>query len=217
MIFVGIYSHHKLILDSITAYLSNYSDIKVAIVDSDKKSLYEKISQHIIHVLIVNLFDLSNSELNFIIDLMLKDRKLKVLLLSNANRDDMIVQSIKAGIKGYITIDASGSELAQAIYSLRMGHDYFSESITQMLVSRYATNNIPTTSNDDDDSDALSARQIEILKLWGESYSNQEIADKLFISVRTVETHKNHIMQKLNLKSTVDLVKYAIKSNIIKL
>lgn len=95
-----------------------------------------------------------------------------------------------------------------------MGHDYYSDSITQLLLNRYISNLEPAS---DDDDDALSARQIEILKLWGESYSNQEIADKLFISVRTVETHKNHIMQKLNLKSTVDLVKYAIKSNIIKL
>ncbi|MBO7497455.1 MAG: response regulator transcription factor, partial [Salinivirgaceae bacterium] len=96
------------------------------------------------------------------------------------------------------------------------GHDYYSDSITQLLLNRYiSSSNIPV--GDDNDEEALSARQIEILKLWGDGFSNQEIADKLFISVRTVETHKNHIMQKLNLKSTVDLVKYAIKSNIIKL
>jgi two-component system response regulator NreC len=66
-----------------------------------------------------------------------------------------------------------------------------------------------------DESAALSSRQIEILKLWGDGLTNQEIADKLFISVRTVETHKNHIMQKLNLKSSVDLMKFAIRNNII--
>jgi DNA-binding CsgD family transcriptional regulator len=53
--------------------------------------------------------------------------------------------------------------------------------------------------------------------LWGNSFSNQEIADRLFISVRTVESHKNHIMQKLDLKSTVDLVKFGIKNNIIEI
>lgn len=215
MIFVGLFSQHKLVLDSVTAYLSNYSDLKVVIATSDKATLFEKMKQHVVHVLVVNMFELSNAELNFIIDAMMKYPKLKILLLSNVNRDDVILRSIKAGAKGYITIDASGSELAQAIYSLRMGHDYYSEGITQLLLNKYLTNLEPAQS--DDEEDALSARQIEILKLWGESYSNQEIADKLFISVRTVETHKNHIMQKLNLKSTVDLVKYAIKSNIIKL
>lgn len=215
MIFVGLFSQHKLVLDSVTAYLSNYSDLKVVIATSDKATLFEKMKQHVVHVLVVNMFELSNAELNFIIDAMMKYPKLKILLLSNVNRDDVILRSIKAGAKGYITIDASGSELAQAIYTLRMGHDYYSEGITQLLLNKYLTNLEPAQS--DDEEDALSARQIEILKLWGESYSNQEIADKLFISVRTVETHKNHIMQKLNLKSTVDLVKYAIKSNIIKL
>lgn len=215
MVFVGLFSQHKLILESITAYLSNYSDIKVVIATSDKATLFEKMKQHIVHVLIVNMFDLSTAELNFIIDTMLKYPKLKILLLSNANRDDVILRSIKAGAKGYITIDATGGELAQAIFSLRAGHDYYSDSITQLLLNRYISSNI--TVGEEDDEDALSARQIEILKLWGEGFSNQEIADKLFISVRTVETHKNHIMQKLNLKSTVDLVKYAIKSNIIKL
>ena len=216
MIFVGFFSQHKLILDSVTAYLSNYSDIKTVISTSDKATLFEKMKQHVVHVLIVNMFDLSTAEQNFIIDLMLKYPKLKILLLSNANRDDVILRSIKAGAKGYITIDAGGSELAQAIYTLRMGHDYYSDSITQLLLNRYISNNLADAQAADDD-DPLSARQIEILKLWGDGFSNQEIADKLFISVRTVETHKNHIMQKLNLKSTVDLVKYAIKSNIIKL
>ena len=216
MVFVGLFSQHKLILESVTAYLSNYSDIKVVIATSDKPTLFEKMKQHIVHVLVVNMFELSTAELNFIIDTMLKYPKLKILLLSNANRDDVILRSIKAGAKGYITIDATGGELAQAIFSLRAGHDYYSDSITQLLLNRYITSNLADTQTADDD-DPLSARQIEILKLWGDGFSNQEIADKLFISVRTVETHKNHIMQKLNLKSTVDLVKYAIKSNIIKL
>ena len=63
----------------------------------------------------------------------------------------------------------------------------------------------------------LSTREIEIIKLWGNSQTNKEIADKLFISVRTVESHKNHIMQKLNLKTAVDLVKFAIKNSIIEI
>jgi two-component system response regulator NreC len=55
------------------------------------------------------------------------------------------------------------------------------------------------------------------MKLWGNSMTNKEIADKLFLSVRTVETHKNHIMQKLNLKTSVDLIKFGIKNNIIEI
>jgi two-component system response regulator NreC len=61
----------------------------------------------------------------------------------------------------------------------------------------------------------LSKREIEILKMFAEGFINKEIADQLFISIRTVESHKNHIMQKLNLKTQVELVKYAIKHNLV--
>lgn len=58
---------------------------------------------------------------------------------------------------------------------------------------------------------------MDVLKLFAESYTNQEIADKLFISIRTVESHKNNIMRKINLRTTVDLVKFAIRNNLIQL
>lgn len=61
----------------------------------------------------------------------------------------------------------------------------------------------------------LSKREIEIIKFWGDGHSNKEIADKLFISLRTVESHKNHIMQKLNFKTSIDLLKFAIRNNLI--
>ena len=63
----------------------------------------------------------------------------------------------------------------------------------------------------------LSSREVEILKLWGNNYSNKKIAEKLFISVRTVESHKNHIMQKLNLKTNIDMIKFGIKNNLIEI
>jgi two-component system response regulator NreC len=58
---------------------------------------------------------------------------------------------------------------------------------------------------------------MEVLKLYAESYTNQEIADKLFVSIRTVESHKNNIMRKINLKTTVDMVKFAIRNNLIEI
>ena len=65
--------------------------------------------------------------------------------------------------------------------------------------------------------EALSQRQIEIIRMWGNNMSNKEIADRLFISVRTVESHKNHIMQRLNLKTNIDMIKFGIKNNLIEI
>mgnify|MGYP005820438797 CR=1 FL=1 len=84
-----------------------------------------------------------------------------------------------------------------------------------MVLNRYISGIKSDGSSEKTEINHLSTRQVEILKLMGESLSNQEIAERLFISVRTVETHKNHIMQKLNLKSTVDMIKFGIKNNII--
>jgi two-component system response regulator NreC len=107
--------------------------------------------------------------------------------------------------------------LIEAVYSLRNGFDYFNKSIKRLLLSQYVSDMNSEKQNTVSGIQKLSERQIEILKLWGANLSNQEIADELCISIRTVETHKNHIMQKLELKTTIDLVKFSIKNNIITL
>jgi two-component system response regulator NreC len=113
--------------------------------------------------------------------------------------------------------DATTQDLFEAIYSLRNGYDYFSKVITNILLNRYVSSIQNNEKINDEDVEKLSTREIEILTLWGNSYTNPEIADTLHISIRTVETHKTHIMQKLNLKTQVDLIKYAIRNNIIDL
>jgi two-component system response regulator NreC len=141
--------------------------------------------------------------------------KIKVLALSVNNDEEIILRTIKSGAKGFLARDTDRNELSEAIYSLRNGFDYFSKSITHILVNKYIRK-LDLNSNALD-INSLSIREVEILKMWGNSYGNKEIADQLFISVRTVESHKNHIMQKLNLKTTVDMVKFALKNNIIEL
>jgi two-component system response regulator NreC len=141
--------------------------------------------------------------------------RVRVLIISASNDEESVLKTIKAGAKGFLAKDTSREELIQAIYTLRSGYDFFSNSITVLLLNKY----IKKLKTDEDRPDVsnLSSREIEIMKMWGNSFTNKEIADKLFISVRTVETHKNHIMQKLNLKTSVDLVKFAIRNNIIEL
>jgi two-component system response regulator NreC len=131
------------------------------------------------------------------------------------NDEEAVLRTIKAGAKGFLAKDTTRDELVEAIYTLRSGYDFFSNSITVLLLNKY----IKKLKTDDErpDISSLSSREIEIMTMWGNSFTNKEIADKLFLSVRTVETHKNHIMQKLNLKTSVDLVKFAIRNNIIEL
>lgn len=142
----------------------------------------------------------------------------KILVLSLSVNETFILQAIKAGAKGILTKDTNSNELIEAVYTLRSGYDYYGKSITQVLLNSYLKK---ANQNENEAFNrqlkALSEREMDVLKLFAESFTNQEIADKLFISIRTVESHKNNIMRKINLRTTVDLVKFAIQNNLIQI
>lgn len=197
--------------------LSEVGDFSVEFITTNKKKLIEKAKNPILHVLVITVFDASMRNTNLIVQLNLINPKLKMLVISYDNSQDTILRIMKSKAKGFLGNDADAQELAEAVYSLRNGFDYFSKSINQMVLNQYISNIQCAEQKENCEVNSLSARQLEILKLWGRSYTNQEIADELFISVRTVESHKNHIMQKLKLKTTVDLIKFSIQNNIIEI
>jgi DNA-binding NarL/FixJ family response regulator len=217
MIDVAVFDEHKLVSEGLAGLLSGISDIRVLFVCNDRGVLTEKIKFLQVHVLILSLPDISVRNFNLIVQLNIGNPKVKILVSSMNDNEDIVLKTIKAGAKGFLGPDSDRNDIIEAIFTLRNGHDFLSKSITHLLLNRY----ISTLKQDkmllDPKIASLSSREIEILKLWGDSHSNHEIADRFFISVRTVESHKNHIMQKLNLKSTVDMVKFAIKNNIIEI
>ena len=217
MIDIAIFDEHRLVLEGISGMLSGISDFRVVFNCDDRNVLTEKLKSIQVHVLILNMYDISVRNLNLIVQLTISSPKLKILIVSVIDSEEIVLKTIKAGAKGFLGKDSDRNSLLEAIYTLRNGHDYYSKSITHLLLNRYISSLKADELNQNTDINTLSSRQIEILKLWGESHTNQEIADRFFISVRTVESHKNHIMQKLNLKSTVDMVKFAIKNNIIEI
>ena len=217
MIDIAIFDEHRLVLEGVSGLLSGISEFRVVLSCDNREVLVEKLKSIQIHVLILNMHDISVRNLNLIVQLNISSPKLKILIVSVIDNEEIVLKTIKAGAKGFLGKDSDRNSLMEAIYTLRNGHDYYSKSITHLLLNRYISGLKADELSQSADLANLSSRQVEILKLWGESQTNQEIADRFFISVRTVESHKNHIMQKLNLKSTVDLVKFAIKNNIIEI
>jgi DNA-binding NarL/FixJ family response regulator len=212
-IYIGIYDEHILLQEGIELLLNETEDFEVVLKANSKDHLLEYLSKVLVHILIVNIYSLKPSMQNLLIQINTQFPKIKVLALSVFEDEEVVLRTIKSGAKGFLAKDTERNELAEAVFTLRNGYDYYSKSITHILVNKYISK--IKINEDAFDVRNLSIREIEILKLWGNSFNNKEIADKLFISVRTVESHKNHIMQKLNLKTTVDLVKFAIKNNII--
>jgi len=214
-IVLGIYDEHKLTQEGITSLLKGVEDIEIGLTVNSKSQLLESLKSMVPHILIINLHELNPPLLNLISQISSGYPQVKILIISVRKEEEIILRTIKAGAKGFLSKDSERDELIEAIYTLRSGYDYYNKSITHLLLNKY----IHQLKSEEDTASIknLSTREIEIMKLWGNSLTNKEIADKLFLSVRTVETHKNHIMQKLNLKTSVDLVKFGIKNNIIEI
>ena len=212
---MGILDEHRIVQEGICSLLETVEDIDIVLKVDQRDKLTESLKSTIVHVLVINIHSFSSQVVNLITQISSAFPGIRILIMSVNNDEDVVLKTIKAGAKGFLARDTNRNELVEAIYSLRNGHDYFSNSVTVLLLNKYITR----LKTDDERSDikSLSTREIEIMKMWGSSYTNKEIADKLFLSVRTVETHKNHIMQKLNLKTSVDMVKFAIRNNIIDL
>lgn len=217
MIKVLLVDDHTIVRDGIKALLTGQDDITIAGEASNGRDLLSliKTTRADIILLDISLPDYSGIELCEIVRR--EYPGIFVLFLSMYNTEEYIFNAIKAGAQGYLPKNISQAELLLAIRSVSQGTEYFSESISNVILKSYikkAKDKEPENLNQDNH---LSKRELEILKLFAEGLPNPEIAERLFISTRTVESHKNHIMQKLNLKSAVDLVKFAIKHQIIEI
>ena len=213
---IGIFSEHLLLQEGICSLIESIKDIQISMKENYIEKLLPCTDLKKIHILILHPYILNTTVINLIEQLIRTYPKLQILILSGEKNEENIMKTIKTGAKGFLAKESDKNDLLEAIYTLRSGHDYYSKSITKLLLKKYITGLKSGESLFvNKDIKCLSSRELEILKLWGNSYTNNEISEELFISVRTVESHKNHIMQKLNMKTAVDLVKFAIKNNII--
>jgi DNA-binding NarL/FixJ family response regulator len=138
---------------------------------------------------------------------------MKVIALSMHANKQYIKGMFEAGASGYLFKNCAYDELIKAIRTVYNGKKYLSDAITEIMIQDYLgkEEDLPQTDSE------LTERESEILKLIAEGVSVSDISDQLFVSIKTIGTHKQHILEKLNLKSTTDIVKYAIKKGIISL
>jgi two-component system response regulator NreC len=220
MINVAIVDNHSLICDALEVFITNdVNDIEVKSCLHNFDDLFNFLKSNLVHVVIPVLYNIDTTDIENIEKLVQRFSKIKVLVITLYNNEKFVLKLIKAGAKGHLGGDANKSDILEAIYSLRNGYEFYTKTITNFLLNNYLHENSTNAKELEKERRRknISPREMEVLKLFAEGMSNREIADKLFISIRTVETHKNNIMRKINLKTTVDLVKFAIKNNIIEL
>ena len=137
----------------------------------------------------------------------------RVLILSMHSDQAYVTQAVQAGARGYLLKESAGAELIEAIASVASGRPYFSPAVAQVVFDDYVRG--LTERGITDRYDALSEREREVLQLVAEGRTSKEIADVLSISPATVETHRTHVLQKLGLRNTAEVVRYAARRGIV--
>lgn len=208
---------HQLIRDGIKAILSHVKDIIIVGEAKDGKEVIEQTSALKPDVVIMDIAmpGISGIEATKIIK---KDMpETKVLALTQHENDEYIYQILMSGGSGYLLKNTRKEEFIDAIHAVTAGERYFSKKISNLILQNYLKPDKPkaTLKQGGADEIVLTKREIEVIKLIAEENSNQEIADKLFISLRTVETHRRNIMQKLKINSVIALLKYAVQNGMI--
>ncbi len=136
----------------------------------------------------------------------------KVLVLTMHENEEYVYQILRSGAGGYILKNCSREELAAAIRAVARGENFFSPRVSEMMVQSYLRKAEARETHAVDPGNApLTPREKEVLACVAEGLTNQEMAEKLFISARTVETHKTNIMQKLGIEDTSKLIRYAVE------
>ena len=203
---------HQVILESLKLLFRSIENIEVVGTLNDSRLVNAFLENNAVDLVI------SDFHIPYLsgVDLTLQIRKnhshIKVMLLTMAEDAPHIREAIKAGVSGYLLKKTNKEELTLAIGQIMAGKRFFSQDVIDEL----------TANADDDGNNAnpatiqhLTEREIEILKLIALEYSSNEIAEKLFITISTVETHRRNLFQKLNVKSAIGLTKYALKHGLV--
>jgi DNA-binding NarL/FixJ family response regulator len=212
---VFLVDDHQLVRDGIKWQFNKSNNIEVTGEAGDGVELFEKLKLSVPDIIIleISLPKITGIELTKAITANYPG--IKVLILSNNHAEDFIFESLKAGAAGFISKNTTRKELLEAITRIYNGYDFLGESISEKIVKGFIKRARSGEDYFKKKEINLTSREIEILKLVANGAGNKEIADKLFISIRTVGSHKNHIMQKLEVDTPVDLIKFAIKNKLI--
>jgi two-component system, NarL family, response regulator NreC len=135
-----------------------------------------------------------------------------ILVLTMHSDDVSVRQSLKAGARGYLLKDADDIDLLNAVKAVARGKSFFSPAVSKVLLTAYRGD---PGQHIEDNLALLTDRECEVLRLIAQGKRNKEIAVELAVSVNTVETHRKHIMEKLDLHNTAEIVRFAVRKNVV--
>ena len=209
---VVLIDDHVLVRQGLRCVLETDPDIEIVGEASDGRSGAELAEQ--LHPSVV-LMDLTLPDVDGIeATRMITSRQdpPNVLMLTMHADDVSVRQSLKAGARGYLLKDADDTDLLNAVKAVARGKSFFSPVVSKVLLTAYRGDG---GQHIEDNLALLTDRECEVLRLIAQGKRNKEIAAELSVSVNTVETHRKHIMEKLDLHNTAEIVRFAVRKNVV--
>lgn len=205
---IAVADDHKLFRNGIQALLEDDERFQVVGGVDNRLDLLELLARNDTDIVLLDISLPSESGLDILADLQKKFPDVKCIMLTMHEEINYVKESLKKGAYGYLLKDSGEQELKKAVLDVYEGKKYFKDKISDLLVE-------DMSKSESDTNPILSDREVEIVRMVAEGKITKEIADKLFISVRTVETHRSRIMKKLGAANASEMINTAAKRKLI--
>lgn len=209
MITIGIVDDHSLIINGLTYMLGNLPDYPIRFTANNGEQLMVALENEVPDVLLLDIELPDGNGIELCAALLKKYPGLPIVALTNHDEVVYVKKMMRSGAKGYLLKGTDKQNLLNAIHAVHKGEQFLDRHVEQAILQQTISGKRTSVEV------KLTKRENQILSLVANEYSNQEIADELFLSVRTVESHRHSINQKLDIKNTAGLVKEAIMRGLI--
>ncbi len=214
MIRILIADDHTMFVDGIESILTSENDFKIIGRCYTGPEVLQFVNQNEPDILLLDVNLPGKNGIDVCKELSVSHPKLKVLAISMFNEESFVSEILNNGAKGCILKNTGREELFKAIRTVSNGDSYFSKEVTETIM-KGLMNSRKASSKTNSSIPKLSRREKEVLKLIAQEFTTQEIADNLFISLKTVESHRSSLLSKLNARNSVGLVRIALENDLL--
>lgn len=215
MIKILIADDHKMFVDGIDSILSTEKDIQIAGRCYDGPSVIEFIDKEEVDILLLDVNLPGMTGIEVCKALRAAGKKTNIIAISMFNEESFVTEILNNGAQGYILKNTGREELLTAINTVHEGKSYFSDDVTQTIMKGLMKQRRASKKTSLGLIPKVSRREKEVLKLIVSEHTTQEIADKLFISLKTVESHRSSLLGKLDARNSAGLVRIAMENNLL--
>jgi DNA-binding NarL/FixJ family response regulator len=202
---------HAIVRSGLKKVLDAKADLEVVGEADDGAEAVEKAIAEDVHLAILDVSMPRMTGIQAAAELHKRKPELKTLMLSMHDSEQFLFEALRAGASGYVLKSGADTDIVDAVRAAMRGDSYLYPSAVTALVRDYAARG----GRGEEEFDVLTPRELEVLKLIAEAYTSKQIADELFISIKTVDRHRQNILDKLGMRDRVELTRYAIRRGLI--